>query len=122
MALKTKRISECLPSQTLVDSLASLHTKRIIVLPKQFATTEGIRIAVDITSAAQFTRHFDWVMCDSEGTVNFGAGVSAGALAELRNWAILSLDALDSTQEILRERQLIPDPLMSISDVSDFPP
>ena len=42
-------------------------------------------------AAALFAPHFAWVLLDSEGCVNYGAGVGAGALQELRSQAGLSL-------------------------------
>ena len=42
-------------------------------------------------AAALFAPHFAWVLLDSEGVVNYGAGVGAGALQELRSQAGLSL-------------------------------
>ena len=48
-------------------------------------------------AAAAFAPHFAWVMVDSEGAVNYGGGVGAGALAELRAHAARSLALLDAS-------------------------
>ena len=48
-------------------------------------------------AAALFVPHFAWVLLDSEGCVNYGAGVGAGALQELQAQAGLSLALLDAS-------------------------
>ena len=48
-------------------------------------------------AAALFAPHFAWVLLDSEGCVNYGAGVGAGALQELQAQAGLSLALLDAS-------------------------
>ena len=88
----------------LCQRVSTPPSKTTIVLPAQLPASDRLDApgkASDnarAAGAAQFSHHFDWVICDSEATVNFGAGVSTGALAELRSWATLSLAALDSSQ------------------------
>lgn len=62
------------------------------------AEAKAAQAARAAQAAQAFAPHFAWVLLDAEGHVNYGAGVSAGALAELRLQARRSLALLDATE------------------------
>lgn len=89
-------------------SKASLESS-VIVLPLPPESKEqgmgpvGIKSATSeqqaertAAAAQRFGRYFVWVMTDSELSVNFGSGVTRGALRELRACALRSIVAIDS--------------------------
>lgn len=77
-----------------------------IVLPAAGAKTDvaedgrglqaGTEPSLRASAASRFGRHFAWVLTDSTLSANFGAGVTRGALRELRAAASRSIAAIDS--------------------------
>jgi U3 small nucleolar RNA-associated protein 22 len=78
-----------------------------IVLPSPHAAPaataqngRGLQPAADpslrASAASKFGRHFAWVLTDSSLSANYGAGVTRGALRELRAAAARSIAAIDS--------------------------
>jgi hypothetical protein len=60
------------------------------------AARKAARKAAAAEGVATLGSYFPWVLVDASGSVNYGAGVSAGALVELSKHAAASLDALDA--------------------------
>ena len=76
-----------------------LATKPIVLPAADGAASPAVEH--DDESVAAFSAYAPWVMVDATAAVNYGCGVSEGALAEISHWASLSLAALDCAQVTL---------------------